>query len=136
MDIGAALIAHAETAKLVEPRQGALHHPAVTAQALTGVDALAGNAHPDVAARQRPAAARNVIGFVGMGFVRALAAAPVGLPDRGHGIEQFLEDGAVVAGGPRQPLRQRESAAFGQNVPFGARFAPIGGVGTGVLAPL
>jgi hypothetical protein len=50
----------------------------MAAQPLTGIDALAGDAHPDVALRQRPAAAGNVMGFVG-----TLATAPVGLPDGG-----------------------------------------------------
>ena len=136
MDIGPALIAHPQPAKLGEPGQGAFHHPAVPTQPLTGIDPLAGNAHPDMALGQRAAAARDVVGLVGMGFVRPLAAASVGLHDRGHGIEQLREDDRVMAVGPGQQLAQRQPAPFGQNVPFGAGFAPIGGVGPDEIAPL
>ena len=49
MDVGAPLVAHGQAAEAVEPGQGALDHPAVAAQPLAGVDALAGDADPDVA---------------------------------------------------------------------------------------
>ena len=136
MDIGAPLVADGEAAIAVQPSQGALHHPAMTAQTLTALDALTGDAHPDVTLGQGTAAAGNIIGFVGMGLVRPLAAPSVGLHDRGYGIEQLLKDHRVVAVGPGQHLGERHSAAVGQNVPFGARFAPIGGVGTDEVAPL
>ena len=101
MDIGPSLIADGQPAVPVEPGQGALHHPAMAAQPLAGVDAFAGDAHPDVALGKRPATARDVVGLVGMQLVRALAAPAVGLLDRRDGIEQLLEDDRVVAVGRR-----------------------------------
>src|SRR4051794_21782523 len=75
MDVSAGFIAHAEPAKLVEPGQGALHHPAMAPQLLTGVEALAGDADLDVAPREGATAAGDVVGFVGMQLVWPLAAA-------------------------------------------------------------
>src|SRR5689334_11234728 len=52
MDIGAALIAHGQAAEPIEPGEGALHHPAVAAEAVTAFNAFAGDAHFDVALPQ------------------------------------------------------------------------------------
>ena len=57
MDVGTPFIANGEATIAVEPGQGALDDPATATQALAGVDALAGEADPDVAATQRLAAA-------------------------------------------------------------------------------
>ena len=136
MNIGPALIAHPQPAILAQPGQRALHHPAMAAQALTGLDAFAGDADADVAARERLATAGDVVGLVGVSFVGPFAAMPSRLFDRGHGIEQRFEDDRLVAIGPGQQFGQRQPTAIGQNVPFGARFGAIGRIGTNEVAPL
>lgn len=136
MDVGAPLVADGEAAVAVEPGQGALHHPAVPAQPRAGVDALAGDADLDAALGQRPPTARDVVRLVGMPLVRSFAPPAIRLPDRGDGIKQLREDDRVVAVGAGQQYGQREPAAFGENVPCGAGFAAIGGVGSDELAPL
>ncbi len=52
MDVGAALVAHDQTAEAAQPGERALDHPAVAAQFLTGLDPLAGDARLMCRARQ------------------------------------------------------------------------------------
>ena len=83
MDISPSFVADGQAAIAVEPGQRALDDPAVAAEALAGIDALAGDAHPDVALAEGGSAAGDVVGLVGVAFGGTLAAASVGLPDRG-----------------------------------------------------
>lgn len=136
MDIRPPFVADGQPAVLAEPGQGALDDPAVPAQLLTGVNAFASDADPDVALGQGATTARDVVGLVGMQLVWPLAAMPVGLRDGRHGIEHGLEDDRFVAVGPRQEFGQRDAAALGQDVPFGAGFAAIRGIGSDRIAPL
>ena len=73
MDVGTAFKSDAEATVLVQPTVGAFDHPAMTSQALTGVDALAGDAHSDVPSSQCCPATRIVVAFVGMELVGTLA---------------------------------------------------------------
>ena len=136
MDIRPSLIADGQPPILAEPGEGPFDHPAVAAQPFAGVEARAGNADLDMALGQRLAAARDVVGLVGVALVWPFAPVPVRLLDRWNRIEQRLKNDRVVAVGAGQQLGQRESPALGRNVPFGAGFAAIGGVGTDQVAPL
>jgi hypothetical protein len=136
MDIGPTLVADGEPPEAIEPGQGAFHHPAVPTQALARLDLLASNADLDVAFRQRLPAARDIIGLVGMPLVRPLTPTSVGLSNPGHGVEEVLEDYRIVTIGPRQEGGERQPTPLGQNMPFGAAFAAIGGVRSREVAPL
>src|SRR4051812_28423032 len=136
MDIGAPLIAHAQATEVSEPGQGALDDPAVATQALAGVDALAGDAHPDVAFRQGLTAARDVIGLVGMEFVRPLASLTRRRLDGRDGVDQVLEDDRVVAIGTTQERGQRDPGSLDHKMALRARFAPIRRIRPREVAPL
>ena len=135
MNIRPSLVAHAQSAVLAQPGQRALHHPAMAAQPFAGVDPLAGDADPDVPPPAGGATARDVVGLVGVQFVRPFAPPPIRLFDRGHGIQHRFEHHRLMAIGAGQQLGQREAAAIGQNVPFGAGFGTIDRVGTDEIAP-
>jgi hypothetical protein len=136
MDIGPSLIAHGEAAKAVQPGERALDDPAMTTQALAGVDPLASDPDPDVPTAQRRAAARDVVALVGMQLPWALAAAPIGLPEGRDGIEQCLEDDGVVAVGPGQERSERDAIPVSHKMALRARFAAIRRVRTDGFAPL
>ena len=106
MDVGAALVADGQAAEAVEPGERALDHPAVATERCAGVDALAGDADPDVAPAQRRAAARDVVALVGVQLGRALAPPPVGLLDRRDGIEQRPRRRPSRGGWPRSGARR------------------------------
>src|SRR3954465_6854531 len=136
MNIGPPLVADGQPAEAAEPGERALHHPAVTAEACARVDPLARDADADVALAQGAATAGNVVGLVGVQLGRALAPPSIGLLDRGHGIEQILEDGAVVPIGTAQERDERDPGAVAHNVALRARFATIRRVGADEVAPL
>ena len=73
MGVGAALVAHVEATEVGEPRHGALHDPADTAQARAALDADARDAVHAAPAAQIGMAARDIVGFVGLHLLRALA---------------------------------------------------------------
>src|SRR5688572_18648489 len=122
MDVGPPFIANGEATKAVEPGQGALDDPAVTTQALAGVDALAGDADPDVAATQRLTAAGDVVALVGMELGRSLAPSSGRQADWGDGIEEVLEEHRIVVVGAAQERGQRDSPAVSHNMTLRARF--------------
>jgi len=64
--VGLAFVAAVESAEAGEPGNGALDHPSVSAEALGGVDASAGNACWDLASSQVGADEPVVVGFVTM----------------------------------------------------------------------
>src|SRR5512143_670536 len=133
----AAVVAQAETLVMEQPGDGAFDHPAAPAEPAMGLDAAAGDAGEDAAAAQIGAAAGEVVGLVGVQLRRAAAgSAAAGPLDRGGGIEQRLEQPAVVGVRRGQQRGEGDPGGVDQEVVFGAGLAPIGGVRAGQLAPL
>src|SRR5215204_799227 len=131
----AALVAHGEPAELVEPGERALDDPAVPPQPRARIDALARDPGLDTAPPQEPAAARDVVGLVGVELGRA-PAGPAARPlDRRHCVDHLLEDGAVVAVGAGDHDRERGAVAVRNNVALRARFAAIRRIRAGGAAP-
>jgi hypothetical protein len=136
MEVGATLVADGEAAEAVEPGQGALNDPPMSAQFLAGVDALPRNADADMALGQGAAAAGDVIGLVGMALVWPLAAPTRRGLDGRNGVPHGLEDDRGVAVSPRQECREWLATSFDHNMALRARFAAIRRVGTDDVAPL
>jgi hypothetical protein len=135
MDVLASFIANGETAEAVEPRQGALHHPAISSQALADVHAAAGNPGHDGAPPAFRAAATMVISLVGVQFGRAASRATGSMPHRRHGIERGCEHQAVVPVSPTQADPERCACPVDHNMALRARFAAIRRVRAGGCAP-
>ena len=136
MDVESAFIANGQAAHPCEPRQGALHDPAVTAQPLATLHASAGNARHNAALAASPAAAPVVIPLVGVELVRPLARLSRPAFDRHHSIEQFGQRYAVMHVRRRQDKRQRQALAVGQQVTLCARLTPVRGIRSCGRAPL
>ena len=136
MDIGTALVADGQATEAVQPGERALDHPAMLSQSFAGVDAFARYTAGDVSTPQGLPTPGNVVGLIGVQLLGPLAPSPVRLLNGRDGIQQIREDDRVVAVGATEDCGQRHPAAIGQDVPFGAGFATIGGVGTNVVAPL
>src|SRR5690606_12171773 len=136
MDILAPFIADAQAPIAIEPRQGALNHPAVSPQPLAGLDPLARDPHRDMAASQCLSTARDIVGLVGAQLGRPLPGTTTSPPNGPNGVDDLLEHGAVVAVGPGRPVRQRGAHALDDHVACGAGFAAIGGIRSHGLAPL
>jgi hypothetical protein len=61
MGVLASLVAHLQPPIALQPRQGVLHHLAITPQSYAGVNSLARNTRGDVTLLQHPMTARIVI---------------------------------------------------------------------------
>ena len=136
MEVRPPLIPDRQPAIPMEPRQRPFDHPAVSAQAVTGLDPLARDPDPNPAPVQKAATAGDVIGVIGVQLGRAFPPLARRLPDGRHRVDQRLEDGAVVAVRPGQHGCQRNAAAVADHVMFRAWFAAIGGIGANRRAPL
>lgn len=73
MQISTPLVAHRESSEAIEPGQRPLHDPPVPPEALARVDAATGDAREDATRTAGGAAAREVVAFVRMQLVRAMA---------------------------------------------------------------
>src|SRR5215203_836198 len=104
-------------------------------QSVRAVDALAGDADFDAPRAQGGAAAWNVIGLIGVSLRWAGAPLPGGPRDRRHGIEDRLENGAVVAVGARQAPTQGDAASVDHKMALRARFTAICWIRAGRDAP-
>ena len=136
MDVCPTLIANGQAAELPEPGQGPFDHPAVPSQPLARVDPFARNAHLDVAAGQGSSAAPDVVGLVGMELGGSFAGSSPWSLDRRDGIEEGLEDRAVMGIGPGQAPGEGYPSAVRNNMALRARFAAVRRVRTGGGAPL
>ena len=95
-DVGAALVADCQSSEAAEPSQCAFYHPAMASQALAALDATPSDAVADPSLAQRTTTARQVIGFVGVQLVGALAGPAPTLADRRHSVDQLFKDAAIV----------------------------------------
>ena len=135
-DIGASLIADSQPAEAAEPGQGAFDDPAIPSQALAALDTTPGNPIADPSFGQGITAARLVIGFVGMEFVRTLTGPAPTLMDRRYSIDQLLEEAAVVNVCRGDPQGEWDAVGVGDDVALGPGAAAVGRIGAGFLAPL
>ncbi len=135
MDILPPLVADGQAPELAEPREGALHHPAVTAPPLAGLDALARDADHDMAPGQRLAAAGDDVGRVGMELRWALPGTTPRAPDGWDGVDEVLEDGAAMPIGAGEETRQWPAPSVGNTMALRAQFPTVRRVRAGGGSP-
>ena len=119
-----------------QPRQGPLHHPPMSPQALARLDPPPGNPDLDPAAMQKPAAAGDVVCLVSMELGGPFAPVSGWGADQRDRVDQGLKHRAVMPVGPGQQASQRKAVPIRDQVPFRAWLAPIGGIRTDRGAPL
>jgi hypothetical protein len=136
MNIGPALVTHAQPPKAVQPGERSLHHPPPAAEALTRINRRAGDPTENVARAESRLILPRAIGFVCMQFVRPLAwaaAAPAG--DADYEIDHVLEQRAVVHVRRRELDHERDALRLGQQMVLRARLATIRRIRAGVRSP-
>ena len=139
MEIGPTLIANGEAAKAIEPRQGALDHPAMPSQPFPRLDPPAGDARRNAALAAGDATARIVVAFVSMQFggtSTRSAPSAVWLLDRRDRIQDRLEHARVMDIGRRERHREGDPAAVDHKMALRARFAAVRRIRSGRFAPL
>jgi hypothetical protein len=135
-DVGALLVADCQAAEAAEPGQGALDNPAMASHTLAALDAASGDPIADAALAQVAMAARDIIGFVSIELVGSPTRPSPTLADGRHGIDQLVEEAAVVNVCRGDPQGERDARGVGDDGALGPGPAAIGRVGAGLLAPL
>ena len=128
MDLAAALVPDGEAAEAAEPGQGALDHPAVTAQALARLDPGPGDPRRDAPHSQCPAVGARAVGLVGVQLGRPSAGPPrpaAGAADRLDGVYEVFEEGALIDVGGAEPDGERDAGAVDQQMALATWFAAV-----------
>ena len=136
VDVEASFVADGEAAEAVQPGEGPLDHPAVTAELLAGLDTASCDAGLDASSLAGPTASTKVVGLVGV-ELRRPSSGPASLTaDRRNSIQQFIEGFAVVDVGSGQKEGERDALPVGDEVALGPRSAAVGRIGASRLTPL
>jgi hypothetical protein len=137
VDVAAPFPADGQASMPIEPGEGALDDPAVTSEALAGLDPRARDPGGDAARAEGAAVRPGSVRFVRMEFGGATTR-PAGLPSRPadglDSLDQGREERAVVDIRRREPDREWGALAVDHPMPLGARFAPIRRIRADVLA--
>lgn len=125
MDIFPAFIAHSQAPLLVDPRVGALHHPAVSPQPLLRLDAGPCDSGSDAASAQAPAVLARRVRLVRMLFAGPMPGATTGLFHVGHRIQQGEQLVGVVDVGSRQTFGQGQALSVDEKMMLTARLRSV-----------
>lgn len=116
MNIGPALIADAQAAELMQPREGPFDHPAKDTQAAPVGRAPMGQEGDDAEAPQGMPMGRRVVGAVALEAFGSVPRVPDLPADGRDGLNQREELRHIVAVGLGEAGRQRDAMAIGDQV--------------------
>jgi len=132
----ASLVAQAQAPMVVEPRQGALHHPARAAQARSmGVVLGPRQLRPHTALARGANVLVPTIAPVALKDPRTESRPAPGPPDGRNGVQQLYGDLAVRHVGGRRDEGERQAARVDDQMPLYALLAAIRGVWPRVSPP-
>jgi len=125
VDVGATVVAHQQTAELMEPGEAALHDPALGAEAGTVLAAPSADHRRDAARPQPAAVAVVVVAAVGEQAAGLHERVPDAAAQRRHRVQQGEQLRDVVAVAAGQQAGERDAAGFDDEVVLGARAAAV-----------
>jgi len=125
VDIVPAFIPHAQAPLLVDPRVGALDHPAVPTQPLLRLDAGPSDTRSDAAPAQAPAVLARSVRLVRVQFAGPMSGATLGLLHVGHRLHQGEQLVGVVDVGSRQTLGQGQALSVDEKMMLTARLRSV-----------
>jgi len=135
MNVRPAFIPDPQATELMQPTDGAFHHPAIDSQAAAMRFPATGNAGRDSHFAKSLTIRFAVIGAIGIEFLKSIAWR-TGFPlDRGHTIHQFQQLGNVMTVGRRGQRDNRNAISIGEDMMLGTGFTTVHGAGTGFFAP-
>jgi hypothetical protein len=139
MDIRQALVTDGEPAEPIDPGEGPLDNPAISAECLARFDPASGDAAADATLTQVSPTAPIIVALVRVDLVGSLTWSATWSFDRLDRLDQVFEENRVVDVRRSEPDREWDALPVDQEVPFRARFAAVGRVWTDRLvrsAPL
>ena len=135
MNARATLIAHGQTSKAMQPRQGALDDPARPPQAAPMRSAALRELRGNAARRQLVAMRLRIVAAVALDESR-FAHGPTGAaPEGRHGIDEGQQLGDVVPVRRRQRRDERNPVRVGENMMFRPGLTAIGRVRSSFFPP-
>lgn len=135
MDIGAAFVADAQAAELMQPTKRAFHHPSCFPQATAMRSPAASQLVGDPALLQPAMMCGTAVGAISLHGLGSLARASDLAPHGRNGGHERLQLAAVMHVGRRQLNAQRQALGIGAKMMFAARFAAVRRVGPGLKPP-
>lgn len=136
IEVGVPFVSDDEASELVDPGEGALDDPAVSAETLAALDAAAGDAGRDPAGTQVRAATLEVVALVGVELGGSFAGTASCLADGLDRVDGCRQGHAVVPVGARQGDGEGQASPIHDDVALGAGLAAIGRVRPRRVAPL
>jgi len=131
VDVITTLIADSQPSVAVEPGEGALNHPSVSAQSLAALHSFTCYAALDPSLAKRRSAPSVVIRFVSVPLIRTKARTPsltFGARDRLNAVHHLLKHHTVMDVSTSQFYTKGYSLGFDHNMALPVRFALICGV--------
>lgn len=125
MDFIPAFIPHSQAPHLVDPRVGALYHPAVSPQPLLRLDARPCDTRGDAASTQAPTVLARRVRLVGVQLAGSMPRTTAGLLHLRHRIQQGKQLVGVVDVGPAQALSQRVAVGVDEKMMLTARLRSV-----------
>ena len=135
MDIRPLLIAHTQSAELVEPSKGSFDDPAPSAQSTAMLGISLGEPRHDVTGTQTLADCLGVITPVAYHAIGTMARTASLSLQEWDGINQCECSLRIITICPGELNGQRNSAPVADQVALAAEFGPVGGIGTGLKPP-
>jgi hypothetical protein len=142
MQISPSLVAHRESSEAIEPGQRPLDDPPVPSEAFARVDAATGDPREDATRTAGGTTAREVVAFVRMQLVRAMAwptSCTARLADRRDRVQGGFQPPRVMHVGRRERHGEGDPLAVDHQMALRPRFCPFAAIRRirpGVLAPL
>ena len=137
VDVGSSLVSHHQSAEPVLPREAALNDPAISAEPLSRLDALACDPRQRSALVEPSPEPSGVVGLVGVQLVRpASRRAQPARAKRLHAAEELFCEGDVVRVRRGDAARERDALVVDEQMVLGARPTSVGRVWPCLLTPL
>lgn len=135
MDRRATLVAHIESAKAVQPGEGAFDDPARATEAAAVGRAALGELAADAAVAEAVAVGLRIVAPVPLDEIGFPCGTARSAPEGRDGVDQGQELRHIMAVGGRQDRDERNPLRVGENVVRTPRLAAIGGVRSSFFPP-
>jgi hypothetical protein len=128
-------VAHLQAPELVQPCDRTFDDPARLAQAAAMRGTPSGQNRRNAQSAKRTAVGGGVVGAVALDTIGALPGAPGSARKRRNGNDERNQLGYIMGIGRRERRRERDAPGVADEMVLAARFAPVGGIGSGFFPP-
>lgn len=135
MNIRSTLVTNSQSTTLVEPREGTLNNPAIDSQSAAVLCPTLSQHRNYAPFTQRLAVWLRIIRTVALKTIWSLTRPTTFTSNSRDSLNQRQKLRYIMAISTGDFYRQRDTASVGNQMVFSARFASIGGIGTGFRPP-